>query len=987
MPPVIVAVGAMAAGAWAASAIGAVVVAGVTISANMIGATVAMGVSILGNLAANAVFGSSQSQAQAQLPTYEASAFQNAQGYLLNKQSNNEPIPVIYGSRLVGGTIVFIEVTGDSNEYLHLVIVLCEGPISAINTVYLNDVASTDAKYTGYVDIYKHLGADDQAADTNLMSATSKWTENHRLRGVAYIYACLKWDQDVFSGGLPIITADVDGRTVYDPRDATTKFSRNPPLCIRDYVTNARYGRGLDTALVPDASIISAANYCEEDVTVGAVTQDRYTCDGIVDIDDTPLSIVGKLLTSCRGWLVFTGGIYKLLIDKPEAATSFEFNEDNITGSWRISGGSKKNTYNRLRVNFFNPDASWQADKTSVESTVLRALDNGVLLEKTIDLPFTADINTARQLATIALNQSRQQIACQFRAFIVGMRCEVGNVVPITHSTPGWAAKNFRILRISLRNDDEVEITAIEYDETSYDYGTIQVVDATPNTNLPDMTIASPPVNVRISEELYYTMSGKGVQTRAIVSWEAPRDAFVASYEVEFKLSADSSWTYATATKARQGNIDDLAPGKYDFRVRSINTMGVSSAYSVLTNQSLSGLTTPPADIQSFIVRPMGGQAHLQWQRSEEMDVIHGGHVKIRFSNVMTGTSWECGIEIASASGASTGVTVTLMSGTYMAKAVDSSGNYSETAAMAVTNMSDILSMNYVAAQEEHPGFTGSKTNMIVDENILMLQGDDDHILLEDGDNILTEICAVSWRLLDESSNGLDAEDGSDFVSEEYEEPYGYGGLDLVGSPAVCASGTYLFSTYYDLGAVYKSRLTAQIEQSGFALGDEIDLRDLNIDDWTGFDGAPTEYTHTRFFVRTTPDDPAGTPTWSDWLEFVIIDLQARAYQFKIEAYTENTNYNIGISALSALIDMPDRSERGQSVVIPVGGKSIVFTTPFKGQPAIGLTINDMESGDYHTLSSQTRQGFDIVIKNSVGSSVERSIDWSALGYGGEITS
>jgi uncharacterized membrane protein YhiD involved in acid resistance len=70
----------MAAGAWAASAIGAVVGAGVTISANMIGATVAMGVSILGNLAANAVFGSSQSQAQAQLPTYEASAFQNAQG-------------------------------------------------------------------------------------------------------------------------------------------------------------------------------------------------------------------------------------------------------------------------------------------------------------------------------------------------------------------------------------------------------------------------------------------------------------------------------------------------------------------------------------------------------------------------------------------------------------------------------------------------------------------------------------------------------------------------------------------------------------------------------------------------------------------------------------------------------------------------------------------------------------------------------------------
>jgi len=990
MPPVIIAVVAMAAAYGTAAAVTGVVIAGITIGATaaaMVGAVVAMGVSYIGNMALNSMAGGGSQQAQ--LPLYDSSAavFKNAQGYLVNKQSNNAALPLIYGSRTVGGSFAFMEVSGDSNEYLHLVITLCEGPISAIPTVYLNDVASTDAKYLGFIDVYKHLGDDDQLADSALMAATPKWTENHRLRGVAYLYIRLKYDQDVYSSGIPTITADVDGRTVYDPRDATTKFSHNPALIIRDYLTNTRYGRGLNATLYDDTSGSAAANYCEEDVTVGGVTQDRYTCDGIVEVDDTPLSIVGKLLTSCRGWLIFTAGRYKLIIDKPETATAFAFSEDNITGSWKIFAGSKKNTFNRLRVNFFNPDRNWQADITSVESTALRVLDNGLVLEKTIDLPFTANIDTARQLATIALNQSRQQIACQFRAFVSGLRCEVGNVVPITHATPGWSAKEFRIIKMALRNDDEVEVTAIEYDATVYDYGTISVVDATPNTNLPDMTTASPPVNVRISEELYYTMSGKGVQTRAIVSWEAPRDAFVASYEVEFKLSADSFWMYATATKARQCNIDDLAPGKYDFRVRSINTMGVSSAYSVLTNQSLSGLTTPPADIQSFIVRPMGGQAHLQWQRSEEMDVIHGGHIKIRFSNVMTGASWEGGIEIASASGASTGVTVTLMSGTYMAKAVDSSGNYSATAAMAVTNMSDILSMNYVAEQEEHPGFTGSKTAMIVDENILMLQGDDGYILLEEGGNILTEICAVSWRLLDESSNGLDAEDGTDLVSEEYEDPYGYGGLDLVGNPAVCASGAYVFSTYYDLGAVYKSRLTAQIEQSGFALGDEIDLRDLNIDDWPGFDGEPTEYTHTRFFVRTTPDDPTGTPTWSDWLEFVIIDLQARAYQFKIEAYTENANYNIGISALSALIDMPDRSERGQSVVVPVGGKSIVFTTPFKGQPAIGLTINDMESGDYHTLSKQTRQGFDIVIKDSVGSSVERSIDWSALGYGGEIAS
>jgi hypothetical protein len=42
-----------------------------------------------------------------------------------------------------------------------------------------------------------------------------------------------------------VITADIDGRTLYDPRTGLTAFSRNPALAIRDYLTNTRYGRGV----------------------------------------------------------------------------------------------------------------------------------------------------------------------------------------------------------------------------------------------------------------------------------------------------------------------------------------------------------------------------------------------------------------------------------------------------------------------------------------------------------------------------------------------------------------------------------------------------------------------------------------------------------------------------------------------------------------------------------------------------------------------
>ena len=39
-------------------------------------------------------------------------------GLLINKQSNDSNIPVVYGERLVGGTRVFMETSGTDNTYL-----------------------------------------------------------------------------------------------------------------------------------------------------------------------------------------------------------------------------------------------------------------------------------------------------------------------------------------------------------------------------------------------------------------------------------------------------------------------------------------------------------------------------------------------------------------------------------------------------------------------------------------------------------------------------------------------------------------------------------------------------------------------------------------------------------------------------------------------------------------------------------------------------
>ena len=65
----------------------------------------------------------------------------NAQGVLLNKFQSNASIPIIYGTRKVGGNVVFLETSGADNAYLYMVLVLSEGEIDDITTIFINDSA------------------------------------------------------------------------------------------------------------------------------------------------------------------------------------------------------------------------------------------------------------------------------------------------------------------------------------------------------------------------------------------------------------------------------------------------------------------------------------------------------------------------------------------------------------------------------------------------------------------------------------------------------------------------------------------------------------------------------------------------------------------------------------------------------------------------------------------------------------------------------
>jgi len=930
MPPAIVSICAMVAGAVIAQS--GIVIAAIGATGALVAGVVA---SALVAYAASSLLGLNR-QADIALPSFD----NVSKNILANKPSAAAAIPVVYGSRRVGGTIVNMAVTGAENEFLHIFLVLCEGPVSAINTVYLDDVASESFRYPGYVRINKHLGADDQVADADAVAELADWGDNHRLRGVAYLYVRLQYHYKAWFS-IPTITADIDGRTLYDPRDASTAFSNNPVLAIRDYLTNTRYGRGIAEAAIDDTYNEDETDHCDDTVTVASQAITRYTCDGVVDTSQTSMAIVEKLLSACRGMLVFTGGKYRVVIDRERTPIAFAFTESNIVGAWNIDLGAKRDSFNRIRAQFFNPATNWQPDFATVDSAALRVLDNGLLLERQIELPFTAHAGRAAMIAAICVNQSRQMIGVRFTSTIAGTRCEVGDVVPITHSTPGWAAKNFLILGVTLKNNDEVEITAREYDATVYDHGTIAAVNTAPDTVLPDVYNVAPPTDLVVTEQLYTTREGAGVKCRLTLSWTAAADSFVVSYQVEWRLTSDTDFVVAGTTSANEFTLYDFAPGTYVFQVKSINTLGFFSEYCQHT-QEIFGLDAAPSAITGLSLQVINNQVHLSWDQSVDLDVRIGGRIRVRYSAAGTPT-WTSAMDIGPAvPGSATSTVLPNLNGTYFVKAVDSVGLESATATSLTTTVPNLVSLNTIVTSTQDPGFAGAKTDMVAVDNILKLD---------------------SSVLIDDLADDVD----------DWERWDGGGALET--------SGQYEFAAAVDLGAVYNSRISVGITCSCYEITDLVDTRAGNVDDFPDWDDNAFSDIDILMYVATTDDDPAGAAVWSDWRQFFVGDHTCRGYKFKLVVATGADTHQVEVSVLRVTVDMPDRVQSQRDLTVPVTGLAVTFPAAYYATPAIGVTIQNPAAGDHAVISAATATGFSVTVKDSGESAVERKIDYLSKGY------
>jgi hypothetical protein len=506
------------------------------------------------------------------------------------------------------------------------------GWISTTYSVAGNSVTNTDqvtatisVRYTQTlprVRVEKFVGTDNQAASAYLQSVCpAEWTANDRLRGLAGVVVTLDLEEPRFQGGPPPLTFDVSGRLLYDPRTHTTAHSDNPALVIRDWLT-APFGLGVAAADVDDASVIAAANACDEiiSLTVGNDTSNgaRYTCNGSVTTDSAPEAVLEDLALCMAGTVTHTGGLWVVnagVYTVPVLALT----ENIKAGPIEVvqAGAGYESLFNGVRGTMVERGRAVLSEIDPYSNAAYVAADGQELW---VDRQFNWTDNRARarNLARIWTEQNREGLVIRYPAMLHAWPLVVGDRVTVTDAEHGWSAKVFRVTDWQWSLDSAVLLTLQEDGASIYDLADAATADSLPNTGLPD-PFGAPPAVTGLAAN-----SGGGQQLplgngtivdRVLVSWAPISSAYVTQgglVELRWRrLDADAIDAWRTVQAPGDATQEYLVGARAGDMIvigaTAINSLGVRGTETLLTHVVAARPPTTLADVDSAASTKLAG--------------------------------------------------------------------------------------------------------------------------------------------------------------------------------------------------------------------------------------------------------------------------------------------------------------------------------------------------------------------------------------------
>lgn len=565
----------------------------------------------------------------------------NSAGILVNTRDAAAPQDFVYGEVRKGGTVIFYETTGDKNKYLHQIIVLAGHELDNIGDIYINDTVATlsgnyvttvgtgDAQidYESKIYIKKFTGTSSQNVKSTLDGIADfdgpTLPANFRGDGIACLYVRYEYDQDKFPNGVPLITAKVRGKKVYDPRTSTTAYSNNAALCIRDFI---RSSYGLDDTSTDDTSFSAAANECDESVSLdGGGTEKRYTINGIIRSDRAIGDVLQDLTTACAGTLFWGTGSWKLKVgaySSPVKTLTLDDLRGPITLDTRIT---MRDNFNTVSGTFIDKDQDWiTADYPTLASSTFKTEDGGEEVKLDLPLPYTTSAATAQRLAKLTLFRSREQMTLSADFGLEAMEVEVGDIIAFTNARYGFDEKEFEVIgwRLAANQDAgdiRITLTLRETSQAAFSWNAEETAIISNNTTLPVYTAGIDILNLTLSDG-GSEIQGDGTSVNSfIVSWDVPDNAFVSAYEVEWGQTTSANKTRVTTTDNAIVITPVLDNVEYTIRVRTISVNGIRGPFaSVIGN--VGGDTTAPSLPTN--VTATGGYQYItiEWDNPSQAD-------------------------------------------------------------------------------------------------------------------------------------------------------------------------------------------------------------------------------------------------------------------------------------------------------------------------------------------------------------------------------
>ena len=508
--------------------------------------------------------------------------------------------------------------------------------------------------------------------------------------------------------------------------------------------------------------------------------------------------------------------------------------------------------------------------------------------------------------------------------------------------------QTFRVVSVEEQDGINYSISALTY--IAGKYANIEQGISLPARNISLLNEPkNPPSNLSALERTV-VINALAI-TKLIVTWVGVTG--VSQYLVQYRFN-NTNWVSEIVFRTDFELINTEA-GVYEFKVFSYNAALLLSATSTDLTFNAQGKTTPPSNVENLSIEPITNKlVRLRWNKSTDADVIHGGRVYVRHSNLTDGSgTFQNSVDLITAlAGNTTDAVVPSLEGEYILKFQDDGGRFSQGETSIIMDLPDLIDTQSILTQREDllsTPFSGAKTNTTFSNTASALQ--------------LT-------------------------------------------NPASNSTGEYAFASVVDLGDVFSLDLKRTLRAVGFNIGSDIETLIPAGSFWddyatdNNFDGAAADEANTQIQVATSQ---TASGSFGSFNNFANGTFKGRRFKFKLILETTNTAQNMNVQQAGFVAEFQSRTEQSyqtggttstapQSSGTSSSGKSITFGTPFfvgtsslgganAYLPSIGITIQNAQSGDFFTVTNVSGTGFTVTIKNG-SSFVDRTFTFSAVGYG-----